>query len=1206
MARRNIRILIVEDNTLDVLMAAEMLRQIENFAYDLTSAGTLAEALHALSSKNFDVILLDLDLPDSKGINTFRTISTQSSRIPIIVLAQELNEATAIEALRFGAQNYHVRSEIDGADIVKSIIYAIERNALRIELEEKTNALQKSEERFRMIVEKNKDAFLILNEDGQIQFTNPAAVAFFGQSEKQLIGQKFTLPAVNHLDIKNPNGKIHHGNISHFKVDWNDRPVTIVAIHDITESRESARKLAESQKRYQELVEQLQEGIWLLNEKLETIFANPSLCNMFGRTLNDLSGKELNSLVSESSIQACTDVQENMLKGNPVKREITFKKSDGSEFCTMITTSPVLDEKGKINGTLAAVQDITREKQVNNQQRLILNILSILNRHNEWKYLIRDILNEIHQETGFSTIGIRLEQKDEDPYVEVIGHDSTLVSQSTSGTNEYKTIIRNMLSTEGTTFLHEMVLRKRLGSYPNNTTPYGSFWTNNIDQFLLEAPPAYRDKSEILDDKTILDQTMAVIPVIVEGSVIGLIHLSDQAPNRMNEEMIRFFEEIASTVSIAFKRMQAEQELIIEKNRATDYFNLAPVIMLVLGRDQRVKQINRMGCIILEGNEEDIVGKNWFDHFIPESIREDLRNQYITLMETANLYTDVLEYFPEGFSHSLLTLRGKIKMLTWHNTLLLDQKGSVIGTLSSAEDLTEKLEAEEARKQSEEKFFKIFRYNPDAICIVKHDDSTIKDANDAFLEMFGYTRDELFDPTFDSYRLWVNPKDREAVMALVLKEGQASSQEIHFRNKAGKERISLSSFQLIQLEGEQHVLSIFRDVTERRNLEDHLRQAQKMEAIGNLAGGIAHDFNNILSVIMGYAELAMSSIPENSRALRDMKEVINGSARAKELVQQILTFSRETEQKKAPLKLSTIIKEATKMLRASIPSTIAIQSSLNSQHIILADPTQMHQIIMNLCTNAFHAMEETGGTIYIQLGDIPYEQLHDSVRSNLKPGCFVNLAISDTGPGIPSDLRERIFEPYFTTKKKGKGTGLGLAIVAGIVKNHGGGIHLESSSEDGTRFDIYFPIYEGEADIDTGKIAQDEIVTTPARILFVDDEIAIVRLHEKHLRRKGYQVVSTASSLEALQWVQQSPDKFDLVITDLTMPKMTGVDLAKNILLYQPKMPIIMCTGYTEKLTPEDIKNAGIKELMFKPVIISDLIKTIENCLNHGSVTYKN
>ncbi len=1197
MVRKAIRILIVEDRSLNIHQTRQMLGEVENFPCDLTSAGTLSEALYSIEKKDFDVILLDLDLPDSKGIDTYRQISHLNTRIPIIILAQELDNATALEALRSGAQNYHVKSEIDGADIVKSIIYAIERNALRIELEEKTHALQKSEERFRMIVEKNKDAFLILNEEGLIQFTNPAAVAFFGIPEQEIIGQLFNLPEENSLDIKNPDGTIHHGNISTFKVDWNNLPVTIVAIHDITESKESAKKLAESQKQYKELVEQLQEGIWLLNERLETVFANPSLCEMFDRSFTSLWGVSPDTIVTDSSIGACIEMTDALMSGKQDKRELSFLKEDGTEICTMVSTSPIFDEKGRFNGALAAVQDITREKQVNNQQRLILNILSILNRHNEWKYLIRDILNEVRKGTGFKTIGIRLEQQDDHPYVEVVSN----VNEPTPDEKKYMEIISMELMNEKLSHLYDTVLNQNLKKYPENTTAYGSFWTNNLDQFMQKTSPEQRALYDTYSKKVILDQTMALIPVIVEGNVIGLIHLSDHETNRISEESIKFFEEIAATVSIAFKRMQAEQELVRERNRATDYFNLAPVLMLVLGRDQLVKQINRMGCVILETKEEEIIGKNWFDHFIPAILRETLRTQFVNLMESSDLYTNVTEYFPSGFNHALLTRTGKIRTLSWHNTLLYDPNGKVMGTLSSAEDLTEKIEAEEARKQSEEKFFKIFRYNPDAISITQFDGTMIKEANDAFLEMFGYTREELFDLSFNSKTLWANPKDREAVLALLQKEGQVSSQEIRLVNKAGKERISLSSFQLIQLEGRSHILSIFRDVTERRNLEDHLRQAQKMEAIGTLAGGIAHDFNNILSVIMGYAELAMTSIPENSRAIRDMREVINGSARAKELVQQILTFSRETEQKKAPLKLATVIKEAMKMLRASIPSTIALQSSFNSRNIILADPTQMHQIVMNLCTNAFHAMEETGGTIQVELTDTPFEHIPDQVRANLKPGCFVRLSISDTGPGIPKELRERIFEPYFTTKKKGKGTGLGLAIVAGIVKNHNGGIHLNSSPENGTVFDLFFPVYEGQAEIDTGKSIQDDIKTTPARILFVDDEIAIVKLHEKHLRKKGYEVESTASSLEALELMKSNPHHFDLVITDLTMPKLTGIELAKSILGVRPDIPIILCTGYTEKLTPEDIKNAGIRELMFKPVIISDLIKTIEESLNRNS-----
>ncbi len=1197
MSKKDIQILLIEHNETEIQKTKTMLCSIGNFPYDLTLATSLDEAGKYLTTSNFDVILLATELPDSVGNESFTRLIKSKTKIPIIILAYTLNESLAIDALRQGAQNYHVKNEIDGSDLVKSIIYAIERNALRIELEEKTIALQKSEERFRMIVENNKDAFLIVSKDNTIMFSNPAARSFFGASEDELLGQTFSTSDGEFLDIEHPDGKIHHGNVTSFEVEWQHNPVKIVAIHDITESKESQKKLEESQKKYSDLVEQLQEGIWLLDENLRTVFANPSLCKMFGYDLKSIIGKRPKDFVSETSQDPCDAFSFRLKEGITERIELLFIRKNGSEFCTSISTSPVHDEQGNFAGALASVQDITKEKQIRNQQRLILEILSILNRHNLWKYLIRDILIEIRKETQFSTIGIRLEQEDEKPYIEVLGERSRSRMLLECEHCDFKQPdgVRNHI--DSSRCLYGLVLHRRLQDYPKNSTPFGSFWTNDLDDFFLIADPTLKEYLQHLRKNGIMDKTYALIPVLNEDKVIGIIQLSDEEPNRLNVETIKFFEEIASSVSIAFKRMQAEQELIRERNRATEYFNLAPVIMLVLGRDQLVKKINRMGCIILEGLEDEIVGKNWFDHFIPYSHREMMRNKFIEMMDSSNVYSEAIDFFPEGNMNPMVSLKGTLRELRWHNTLLFDSSGNVTGTLSSAEDLTERIEAENARRQSEEKFFKIFRYNPDAICIAQADCARIKDANEAFLEMFGYTREELFNPNFDACNIWVNPKDREAVLALLKSEGQASTQEIRFRNKAGEERISLSSFQLIKLEGENNLLSIFRDITERRKLEDHLRQAQKMEAIGTLAGGIAHDFNNILSVIVGYAELAMTSIPENSRALRDMKEVIIGSSRAKELVQQILTFSRETEQKKAPLQLGLIIKEALKMLRASIPSTIAIRRYITTKNFIFADPTQMHQIIMNLCTNSFHAMEDTGGTISVEFDDIHYDDLPDQIRPNLKESEYVKLTIKDDGPGIPVDLQERIFEPYFTTKKKGKGTGLGLAIVSGIVKNHNGGIHLVSNRNQGTKFEIFFPVFKGEAKELYGKDQAPEIQTTPARILFVDDEISIVKLHEKHLRKKGYQVISTSSSLEALQWVNEEPSKFDLVITDLTMPKLTGIELARKVLAVRPDIPIILCTGYTEKLTKEDIKRSGIKELMFKPVIISDLIHTIEKSL---------
>ena len=392
------------------------------------------------------------------------------------------------------------------------------------------------------------------------------------------------------------------------------------------------------------------------------------------------------------------------------------------------------------------------------------------------------------------------------------------------------------------------------------------------------------------------------------------------------------------------------------------------------------------------------------------------------------------------------------------------------------------------------------------------------------------------------------------------------------------------------------ILEINLDVTEARRTEQQLRQAQKMEALGTLTGGIAHDFNNILAAIIGFTELVADHVPKESREAHHLKRVMESSLRGRDLVRQMLTFSRKTEQEKKPLSLSSIVKETVKLIRATTPTTISIKvNTLSESGLILADPTQIQQVIMNLCTNAAHAMREKGGTLDIQVSNHSVSPSNGNPHG-INPGLYTRLTVRDTGTGMSPDIMDKIFDPFFTTKKLGEGTGLGLSVVHGIVKQSNGHITVESEPGRGSTFTVYFPQITGELEADA--VSDDEIPTGSERILFVDDEEALVEMGEDILAELGYEVTSRMSSREALALFKADPSRFDLVITDQTMPEMTGVELAKEILALRADMPIIMCTGFSYVVDADKAKAAGIKAFAMKPLTKREIARTIRKVLD--------
>lgn len=386
------------------------------------------------------------------------------------------------------------------------------------------------------------------------------------------------------------------------------------------------------------------------------------------------------------------------------------------------------------------------------------------------------------------------------------------------------------------------------------------------------------------------------------------------------------------------------------------------------------------------------------------------------------------------------------------------------------------------------------------------------------------------------------------------------------------------------------------NISEQRRLEAQIQQTQKMETIGRLAGGIAHDFNNILFPVLGHTEMLLDDIPSDSPLKGGVAEIYSSALRAKELVKQILTFSRQEQRELKLFKIQPVIKEVLSLIRSTIPTTIDIVQNIEKDcGPIKADPTQIHQVIMNVATNAYHAMENNGGEMRVELKEV-YLGNYDLTDPDMKPGLYACLLIKDTGTGVKKEILDKIFDPFFTTKEKGKGTGMGLSVVHGIIKSLNGGIQAHSHHGEGTEFHIYIPVYKNTNNDETNN--QKVIIGGNEHILFVDDETSIVTMQQQLLTRLGYQVTSFTNSIEALEVFRKHSDQFDLVITDLAMPKMPGDQLAEEILRLKSDMKIILCTGFSDKMTSEHAKAIGIKRLLEKPIVKYEIANNIRKTLD--------
>jgi len=681
-------------------------------------------------------------------------------------------------------------------------------------------------------------------------------------------------------------------------------------------------------------------------------------------------------------------------------------------------------------------------------------------------------------------------------------------------------------------------------------------------------PP--REHRLITSDGQVIYVESAGVPIKYQGEIQHFGMFRDITDRKKAEEALRESEE--------------QHRQIVESSTDAILVRSGDIIIYANSAAVRLFRASHTG---------DLVGKSYLGLVHPddrqesiERIKKGIKNRWIAPPR----------------EHRIMALNGQV--LHVESTGVPIQYKGETQLFGVFRDITERRQFDEKLRETERKYRELAESLPQVIFEVDSNGNLVY-LNQTGYALFGYTPEDLANG-FNVLEAFI-PEDRERIandIMLNVQGQKVGRQEYTAVKKDGtKFPVGVHANRVMREQKATGVRGILIDFTatkraeeEKKKLEIQLQQAQKMEAIGALAGGIAHDFNNILSAIIGYTELAMLN-EGAEHCTAELKEALIAANRAKDLVKQILAFSRQTDEERMPVRVALVAKEAVRFLRATLPATIEIKTRIDDKSgAVLANSVELHQIIMNLCTNAQHAIGEQAGLLEVAVQNTEVDLSRKNDIIELEIGSYVRISVKDTGYGMAPDLMKRIFDPYFTTKEKGVGTGLGLAVVHGIVKKYGGTIQVESELGKGTTFHIYLP----KADIAAPIKAEPPIPVMGGseRILFVDDEKMLVDIGQQALQRLGYDVVSRTSPIEAFELFKAKPDFFDLVITDKTMPGMTGDALARKLMSIRPDLPVIICTGYSQAIDQERAMQIGIKAFVMKPILINEIATAVRKALS--------
>ncbi|HPJ95016.1 MAG TPA: PAS domain S-box protein [Deltaproteobacteria bacterium] len=1057
--------------------------------------------------------------------------------------------------------------KIGGEPCVLSMVRDISE---KIEIQ---RVLSENEEKFRSVVEKSLVGIAIIDDTLKYTYVNEEFCRIAGYTDQEMVGQIFTFPLTeesvslvtdlfrrrqrgenvqSHYEFSflHKNGSNRIGEVrSAVYTDSLGKVRTTIQVIDITDRKQAEEALQKSERMFRSLAESSTDTIMRFDHEHRHLYVNPRVEHVTGIKPELFIGKTHRELGFPEHLCVLWENALNKVFETGDVNRIEFMLPNGAWMDWLV--APETDAQGRIAAVITSARDITNRKRM--EEALI-----------ESEQHLSDIIEFLP--------------------------DATLVIDKQGKITAWNKAMEQMTGYSAAKMIGK-------GDYEYAVPFYGERRPILVDLVLLPKEEVEEKYYHIKRSGDLLIGETDV-PVVKgekrflsgwahpiydpSGQVIGSIEcIRDVTDKRRMEEAIE--------ISESKYRFIAENahDVIWTYDLNAGFTYMSPSVKLLRGF-----------------SVDDAIKQRLDQTLTPESYNLAMR-----MLEEELLFEKSGQRHESNWSKTFeLEQIKKDGSTVWTEVtvnIIYHEEGGIRGIIGITRDITERKKAEELLIQSEEKYRTLVDNMQDVIYRADINGNILYVSPSA-PDLLGCNSTEEIIGLNVGRDFYYHPEERQIFIEALKKAGKIRNYEVTLRRRDNGKPIFVTTNSQIYSDKDGNLSGIdgiLYDISERKQVEEEkkkleaqLAQAQKMESIGTLAGGIAHDFNNILSAIIGYSELALGDISDQEKAIAEINEVIRASERAKNLVSQILTFSRKTEIKYLPLELPTLIKESLKMLRSVIPTTVDIRSDIIKSGLVMSDPTQIHQLIMNLCTNAAHAMDETGGILSVSLQKAHIEK-EGAVRLDLSPGPYLRFSVSDTGHGMTPEIMERVFEPYFTTKELGRGTGLGLSVVHGIVKSHGGAVTCKSAPGVGTTFDIFLPelVLKTEALKPT---KEESLPTGTERILYIDDEPALTGIAEKMLGKLGYDVTTLNSSLKALEVFRATPDTFDLVITDMTMPGMTGDKLAQKFMEVRPDIPVILCTGYSEHISAERAESKGIREYLMKPLQQKVLAETIRKVLD--------
>jgi PAS domain S-box-containing protein len=936
-------------------------------------------------------------------------------------------------------------------------------------------------------------------------------------------------------------------------------------------------------------------------------YVNTSFSQEMGLQEVDIIGKSVHEIFPPDTVEKFTVSQERAQRtGQEQRIELLLSPSD-PEKCYLTSITPVTDDQGMVLSTLCSSKEITERKRLETYREMGRDILQLLNEPLPLQDSLARIIDLLKRGTGFDAIGIRLQEGENFPYMAQQGFSPAFFRQENSliGRMHNGAICRDE---QGRALLEctcGLVISGCLPPASPLFSPGGSFWTNNsipLQDLPATEDPRFRPRNLCMRYQY---ASMALIPIRNKGTIIGLLHCNDRRKDRFTANTIETLEGIASHIGAALMRKQAEEALQSKRKRLKDIIDFLPDATMAIDRAGQVIIWNKAMEQMTGISAQEMIGRGDYAYSVP--FYGTPRPQLIDLISATDeeINARYRHVFRQGDTLTTevmcQSLFGNVGAWVFAKASpLRDQNGEIVGAIETIRDITYKKQMEDKLKHNISWFQALFNATSDSVMLVKPDGQILDLNNNAALRR-NLSKEAMRGKSIFDFL----PQESSNSRCLAINQILQQQSLIEYDETRQDKHYHIRLYPIMDEQGQViQVASFSRDITqtkiaeeEKKRLQSQLIQAQKMEALGTLAGGIAHDFNNILGGILGYSSMARESCPNESTLARYLDRVIEAGERAANLVRQILTYNRKNPSERVLLQPATMVKEALRLLRPSLPSTITIVKDIPaSTKNIFADPTQVQQILMNLCVNAFHAMEENGGRLVIALHECTLSPRDLAHHPDIRPGSFICLSVQDNGVGIQPELRDKIFDPYFTTKGIGKGSGMGLSIVLGLVASYGGLVTCESEWGKGSTFRVYFPAH---AETPAQQEVKDVLLPRgKERILFVDDEAVIAEMGRTMLESLGYQVQAVTCSMEALALFQSNPFAFDAVITDLTMPRMTGTLLAEQMLHIRPDIRILLCTGYSSTISEEKAKSMGIQAFATKPLIMKDLAVLLREVLD--------